>query len=149
MRTETPAGTDIPFVPLSKSSGRIFPTKTSTADTEKAGGIETAPEPKAEATSEPDEPAASSNTGAVAFVLLIALTVGGAGYYFKILRPKQEALARLRCLMRDIDCSFYKSFGLAVDDIRTVYAECRFHLVPREDERSVCLMDDWIYLPSA
>lgn len=35
------------------------------------------------------------------------------------------------------------------EDKRTVYEECTYRLVPREDEPSVCLMHDWIYLPSA
>ena len=30
-----------------------------------------------------------------------------------------------------------------------IYGECTYRLVPREDEPSVCLMHDWIYLPSA
>jgi len=38
-------------------------------------------------------------------------------------------------------------FRLVYD--RTVYSECAFRLVPREDEPGVCLMHDWIYLPSA
>ena len=30
-----------------------------------------------------------------------------------------------------------------------LHGECTYRLVPREDEPSVCLMHDWIYLPSA
>ena len=35
---------------------------------------------------------------------------------------------------------------MEIEDKRTVYGECTYHLVPREDEPSVCLMHDWIYL---
>ncbi len=35
------------------------------------------------------------------------------------------------------------------EDKRTVYGECTYRLVLREDEPSVCLMHNWIYLPSA
>ena len=30
-----------------------------------------------------------------------------------------------------------------------LHGECTYRLVPREDEPSVCLMHDWIYLPTA
>ena len=38
---------------------------------------------------------------------------------------------------------------MEIEDKRTVYSDCAYRLVPREDEPSVCLMHDWIYLPSA
>ncbi|MEY8312364.1 hypothetical protein AALA61_10315 [Oscillospiraceae bacterium 42-9] len=38
---------------------------------------------------------------------------------------------------------------MEIEDKRTVYGECTYHMTPREDEPSVCLMHDWIYLPSA
>ena len=37
---------------------------------------------------------------------------------------------------------------MEIEDKRTVYGECTYRLVPREDEPSVCLMHDWIDLPS-
>jgi len=37
---------------------------------------------------------------------------------------------------------------MEIEDKRTVYGECTYRLVPREDEPSVCLMHDWIYLSS-
>lgn len=40
-------------------------------------------------------------------------------------------------------------YVMEIEDKRTVYGECTYRLVPREDEPSVCLMHDWIYLPSA
>lgn len=49
------------------------------------------PEP---ATPEPEpqpEPAAENNTGMIIFVVIAVLAAGGAGYYFKILKPKQQA----------------------------------------------------------
>jgi predicted nucleotidyltransferase len=62
---------------------------------------------------------------------------------------QREAAARLRCTLRDLEFHFYMTFGMDIDDILTVYADCAFGLVPREDEPSVCLMDDWLSLPSA
>ena len=62
---------------------------------------------------------------------------------------QREALASLRCVISNIEYRFYKAYGMEIDDRRTVYAECAYRLVPREDEPSVCLMHDWIYLPSA
>ena len=44
---------------------------------------------------------------------------------------------------------FYKAYNMEFEDKRTVYSECAFRLIPREDEPSVCLMHDWIYLPTA
>ena len=49
----------------------------------------------------------------------------------------------------DLEYRFYKAYGMEIEDKRTVYGECTYRLVPREDEPSVCLMHDWIYLPSA
>lgn len=66
-----------------------------------------------------------------------------------ITADQREALYKMRCIMRDIESAFYKSFGMDITDKRTVYAECVHHLVPRECEPSVCLMDEWIMLPSA
>ena len=43
----------------------------------------------------------------------------------------------------------YTIHGMEIEDKRTVYGECTYRLVPREDEPSVCLMHDWIYLPTA
>jgi len=38
---------------------------------------------------------------------------------------------------------------MELEDKRTVYDACVYHLIPKEDEPSVCMMHDWIYLPSA
>ena len=38
---------------------------------------------------------------------------------------------------------------MEIEDKRTVYDACVYHLIPKEDEPSVCMMHDWIYLPSA
>lgn len=66
--------------------------------------------------------------------------------------PPGEALGaagRSWCVISNIEYRFYKAYGMEIDDKRTVYADCAFWLVPRDDEPSVCLMHDWIYLPSA
>ena len=52
-------------------------------------------------------------------------------------------------LKRNLEYRFYKAYGMEIEDKRTVYEECTYHLVSREDEPSVCLMHDWIYLPTA
>ena len=59
------------------------------SDLERCAGEEPEPEPAAD---EPQEEPEQSGGGAgtLIFVLLAALAVGGAGYYFKIYRPKQE-----------------------------------------------------------
>ena len=62
---------------------------------------------------------------------------------------QREALQKLRCIISNIEYRFYKAFGVEIDDNRTVYNECVFGLVPDEDEPSVCLMHDWVYLPTA
>ena len=62
---------------------------------------------------------------------------------------QREALQKLRCIISNIEYRFYKAFGVEIDDDRTVYGECAFSLVPDEDEPSVCLMHDWVYLPTA
>lgn len=60
-----------------------------------------------------------------------------------------EALQTLRCIISNLEYRFYKAYGMEIEDKRTVYGECTYRLVPREDEPSVCLMHDWIYLPTA
>lgn len=57
-------------------------------DLESCAGEEPEPEPAEEPKEEPKEK--SGGAGTLIFVLLAALAVGGAGYYFKIYRPKQE-----------------------------------------------------------
>ena len=42
-----------------------------------------------------------------------------------------------------------KRYGMEIEDKRMVYGEITHHLVPREDDPSVCLMHDWIYLLTA
>jgi hypothetical protein len=63
----------------------VVPTPSASATTE------TKPEP--EPKSEPEAPAKPGGTGsgAVIFVIIAGLAAGGAGYYFKILRPKRLA----------------------------------------------------------
>lgn len=66
-----------------------------------------------------------------------------------IISAQKEDLQTLRCIISNLEYRFYKAYGMEIEDKRTVYGECTYHLVPREDEPSVCLMHDWIYLPSA
>ena len=51
--------------------------------------------------------------------------------------------------LSNIEYRFYKAYGMEIEDKRNVYSDCTYRLVPREDEPGVCLMQDWIYLPSA
>ena len=62
---------------------------------------------------------------------------------------QREALQTLRCILSNIEYRFYKAYGMEIEDKRTVYEACAYHLIPKEDEPSVCMMHDWIYLPSA
>ena len=54
----------------------------------------------------------------------------------------------LRCVISNLEYRFYKAYNMEFEDKRTVYSECAFRLIPHEDEPSVCLMHDWIYLPT-
>lgn len=70
--------------------------------------------PKPEPTSEPTpapEPEKSGNMGMLIFVVLAVLAGGGAGYYFKIYRPKQEQAASA-----DDDYSEYEDDPYAVQE---------------------------------
>lgn len=66
-----------------------------------------------------------------------------------IITSQREAFQTLRCILSNIECRFYKAYGMEIEEKRTVYKTCASHLIPKEDESSVCIMHDWIYLPSA
>lgn len=66
-----------------------------------------------------------------------------------IVTSQREALQMLRCILSNLEYRFYKAYRMEIEDKRTVFGECSYRLVPREDEPSVCLMRDWIELPSA
>ena len=66
-----------------------------------------------------------------------------------IVTSQREALQMLRCVISNLEYRFYKAYNMEFEDKRTVYSECAFRLIPREDEPSVCLMRDWVYLPTA
>ena len=66
-----------------------------------------------------------------------------------IVTSQREALQTLRCDHFQPGIPFLQGVWMEIEDKRTVYGECTYRLVPREDEPSVCLMHDWIYLPSA
>ena len=59
-----------------------------------------------------------------------------------IIMAQREALQALRCIIFNLEYRFYKAYGMEIEDKRTVFAECTYRLVPREDEPSVCLMHD-------
>ena len=65
-----------------------------------------------------------------------------------IVTSQREALQALKCVIANIGYRFYKVYEMEIEDKRTVYGECAYRLVLREDEPSVCLMHDWICLPS-
>jgi hypothetical protein len=62
---------------------------------------------------------------------------------------QREATSRLRCLMGNIEYRFFKTYGMEIDDARTVYSLCAWGISPKSDEPAVCLMRDWVLLPSA
>ena len=66
-----------------------------------------------------------------------------------IITSQREALQMLRCITGNLEYRFYKTYGMEIEDKRTVYSECAYRLIPKETEPSVCLMNGWIYLPSA
>ena len=55
-------------------------------------GAEPEPEPveEPEPTPEPEPEQAGGNTGTILLILVVALVGGGAGWYFKVYRPKQQ-----------------------------------------------------------
>ncbi len=61
----------------------------------KCVGVEPEPEPTEtqEPAPEEAEPETGSNTGMLLAVLAVALVGGGAAFYFKVLRPKQQKAA--------------------------------------------------------
>ena len=66
-----------------------------------------------------------------------------------IIEKQRDALARIRCIMSNLEYRFYKTFGVDIADSTTVFGECAFGLVPWEDEPSVCMKYDWTTLPGA
>ena len=58
-------------------------------------GVEPEPEPveEPEPTPEPEPEQAGGNTGTILLILVVALVGGGAGWYFKVYRPKQQRAA--------------------------------------------------------
>ena len=46
-------------------------------------------------------------------------------------------------LMLDLESRFYKAFGIAITDKRTVYSLCEKSLVANNDEPRVCLRSEW------
>lgn len=62
---------------------------------------------------------------------------------------QREAVQHMRCLMRDVEYTFYRTFDMDINDRRTVYRECAGTLTPRDDEPGVCLLAEWITLPTA
>jgi len=62
---------------------------------------------------------------------------------------QREAVQKMNCIMSNLEFSFYKVFDTEIDSAITVYGQCRKHLIPYEDEPSVCMFNEWIYLPSA
>ncbi len=69
--------------------------------TEKSSGSTAIPTPtpppvadnptETEEPAEPVEPEREKGNGTIIFIIIAALAVGGAGYYFKIVKPKQQA----------------------------------------------------------
>ena len=49
------------------------------------------PEPEPTPEPEPEPPATESGNGTMIFIVIAIIALGGAGYYIKILRPKQQA----------------------------------------------------------
>ena len=56
-------------------------------------GVEPEPEPTPEPEPEPEPKQTGGNSGTILLILVIALVGGGAGWYFKVYRPKQQRAA--------------------------------------------------------
>lgn len=69
--------------------------------------------------------------------------------YRYISSSERESVQALNCILSCIEYRFYKTYGMEIEDVRTVFSECVYHLVPKENEPSVCLRHEWEYLPSA
>jgi len=69
--------------------------------------------------------------------------------YDAITSQQREAVQQMNCIMGNLEFDFYKAFGLEIESPLTVYRHCRNHLIPYEDEPSVCLYQDWVMLPTA
>lgn len=55
---------------------------------------------------------------------------------------EQESAAHLRALLNDLNEHCWNSYGLDIEDERTVYALCESTLEPNT-EPPVCLVEDW------
>ena len=51
-----------------------------------------------------------------------------------IVTSQRETLQALKCVTSNIEYRFYKAYRMEIEDKRTVYGECAYRLVPREDE---------------
>lgn len=60
-----------------------------------------------------------------------------------------NAFLRLNGMLDNVEMRFDMAFNMDIDDPRTVYGECVSRLAPRRDEPGLCLMEDWINLPTA
>jgi len=66
-----------------------------------------------------------------------------------LMSEQREAIQQMKCVMSNLEFDFYKVFDMEIDSPITVYGQCRKHLIPFEDEPSVCMFDEWLYLPTA
>lgn len=59
-----------------------------------------------------------------------------------ITEVQRDSACRMVSLMDILSARFMLIHGCEIDDPKTVYAHCRFHLVPDDDEPKTCMMDD-------
>jgi hypothetical protein len=59
-----------------------------------------------------------------------------------ITEVQRNAVSRMISLMHTLSCRFEMIHGCEIDDPKTVYAHCRFHLIPDDDEPTTCMLDD-------
>jgi hypothetical protein len=63
------------------------------------------------------------------------------------IKPCQiQTILDLARIMGNAELRFYKSFGMEIDDARTVYSLCVRTLAPDSDEPGLCLLKDWLEL---
>jgi hypothetical protein len=69
--------------------------------------------------------------------------------YEALISQQREAVQQMKRVMSNLAFNFYTVFDMEIDSPATVCRHCRNHLIPFEDEPSVCLYEDWVLLPTA
>jgi hypothetical protein len=59
-------------------------------------------------------------------------------------KPEHTAhVVELALMIGNSALKFFKSYGMEIEDTRTVYRKCTRSLVTTDDEPGLCLLNDW------